>query len=716
METIILDSPQRATPLPQRQPRVNNPANKVIGKHTAPKQNSGSDGSPAEKKTRFGGPNNQNGGPAGGGGAGQNQNKNFGNKGGFGGNNRNRRGGNQNRQNVQGPNNANVSEKLIRISPPPYLFKSLLLMKQSSRTPQMSLRKLMNRWLQISSQLPMHNQGPGHGQGQGQGGFRGGPRGGGHNQQGGGGGGNHPGVGNIQPGGGGSGNHPGVGNIHPGGGNIHPGGGSNHPGVGGSHQGGGGGGGRGQQQQQRDRGNRGGGGQRSGGGQGGPNMSMMGGGGPRGGGGGGGDDFFIGQRLRAITGPTLELPPVELPEETKFSGRNRLYVGNLTADITDNELREMFKPFGEIGEIFSNIEKNFTFLKVDYHVNAEKAKRALDGSMRKGRQLRVRFAPNATILRVSNLTPFVSNELLYKSFEIFGPLERASITVDDRGKHLGEGIVEFAKKSSASACLRLCNEKCFFLTASLRPCLVEPMDVNDDNDGLPEKALNKKLQDFNQERSVGPRFADLNSFEHEYGSRWKQLHDLYKSKQDALKRELKMEEDKLDAQMEYARYEKETELLRQELRKREVDNERKKMEREMREKQAEEMRQREEETMRRHQTDMQSRMVRQEEDMRRRQQENTLFIQAQQLNSLLDQQEGFGGNDSGFDNFGGNSNSPFEVFRGNNNNSTMTGNNSGPNNQESFGFEFGANNMNQGGNQRGNNGGGNNVPWGRRRF
>ncbi|XP_034665083.1 protein no-on-transient A isoform X3 [Drosophila subobscura] len=613
METIILDSPQRATPLPQRQPRVINTPNKVIGKHTAPKPNNGPDGSPAEKKARFGGANNQNGGgPVGGGGGGGNH-----------------QGG------------ANI----------------------------------------------------------------------------------HPAGGNNYPGGGN--NYQGGGNIHQGGGNNlqggggnHLGGGNNHPGGGGNHQGGGGGGGRGQQQQQRDRGNRVGGGQRMGGGQGGPNMSMMGGGGgPRGGGGpGAGDEFFIGQRLRAIAGPTLELPPVEVPEETKFSGRNRLYVGNLTADVTDNELREMFKPFGEIGEIFSNIDKNFTFLKVDYHVNAEKAKRALDGSIRKGRQLRVRFAPNATILRVSNLTPFVSNELLYKCFEIFGPLERASITVDDRGKHMGEGIVEFAKKSSASACLRLCNEKCFFLTASLRPCLVEPLDVNDDNDGLPEKALNKKLQEFNQERSVGPRFADLNSFEHEYGSRWKQLHDLYKTKQDALKRELKMEEDKLDAQMEYARYEQETELLRQELRKREVDNERKKLEREMREKQAEEMRKRDEETMRRHQNEMQTRMSRQEEEMRRRQQENTLFIQAQQLNSLLDQQEGFGVNDSGFDNFGGNSNSPFEVFRGNNNNSTMTGNNSGPNNQDSFAFEFGANNMNQGGNQRGNNGGGNNAPWGRRRF
>ncbi|XP_037937260.1 protein no-on-transient A-like isoform X2 [Teleopsis dalmanni] len=434
------------------------------------------------------------------------------------------------------------------------------------------------------------------------------------------------------------------------------------------------------------------------------------------------DEFHIGQRLRAIAGPTHELPTLETASaEPKFSGRNRLYVGNLTTDTTEEDLIEIFKPYGEIGEIFSNPEKNFTFLKVDYHSNAEKAKRELDGSMRKGRAMRVRFAPNATILRVRNLTPFVSNELLYKAFEIFGPVERASIVVDDRGKSTGEGIVEFEKKSTANSCLRLCNDRCYFLTTSLRPCVVEPMDINDDTDGLPEKSLNKKTQEFHHERNVGPRFADVDSFEHEYGTRWKQLHELFKSKQEALKRELKMEEEKLDAQMEYARYEHETELLRQELRKRESDNERKKMEWELREKQAEDMRKRDEENMRRQQTEMQSRMMRQEEEMRRRQQENTLFMQAQQLNTLLDQQEvGFNLNGNNFDNnFGGANNSPFE-FRGNNaNSSNNCGPNGGQNNQDPFTFEFGGNNQNQAGqgNRGGNNGGNNNNnnPWERRR-
>ncbi|KAH8353837.1 hypothetical protein KR084_005271 [Drosophila pseudotakahashii] len=651
-----------ASPLPQRQQR-GNLANKNLGKHTAPKQNAASDGNPAEKKPRFG-PNTQNGGGggvAGGGGGGP---AGGGGRGGFTGN-RNRGGNqNQNRQGFQGANNAN--QKSTIESPKPAAAGNVPA-KNNEPAAANPVQQNQNASQGQGNQGGQGNPGNQGGQGQG---FRG--RGGG--------GPNQPNQ-----------------NANQGQGQLNQGDQGGPGNQGGQGFRGRGGGGPNQNTNQGDQG------------QGGMNNTMMGGGGQR-----GGEDFFIAQRLRSIGGPTHELPPIEVPTETKFSGRNRLYVGNLTGDITDEELREMFKPYGEISEIFSNLEKNFTFLKVDYHPNAEKAKRALDGSLRKGRQLRVRFAPNATILRVSNLNQFVSNELLYQSFEIFGPIERASITVDDRGKHTGEGIVEFAKKSSASACLRLCNEKCFFLTSSLRPCLVEPMEVNDDNDGLPEKALNKKMPDFCQERSVGPRFADINSFEHEYGSRWKQLHGLFKSKQDALKRELKMEEDKLEAQMEYARYEQETELLRQELRKREVDNERKKLEWEMREKQAEEMRTREEETMRRHQGEMQSHMIRQEEDMRIRQQENALLMQAQQLNSLLDQQEGFGGggggSNSGFDNFG--SDSPFEVFRNNNANSTMVGNNSGPGGQDKLdGFEFGA-----GGNQRGNNVGGNNAPWGRRRF
>ncbi|XP_055689414.1 uncharacterized protein LOC129793427 isoform X1 [Lutzomyia longipalpis] len=350
------------------------------------------------------------------------------------------------------------------------------------------------------------------------------------------------------------------------------------------------------------------------------------------------EDFGIQQRLKHLQGPMHDIPPLD-QSEIKFCGRNRLYIGNLTNDVTEEELRQLFAPFGEIGEVFLNPEKNFAFIKVDYHANAERAKRELDGTMRKGKQMRIRFAPNGTILKVRNIAPFVSNELLYKSFEVFGQVERAVVIVDDRGKPSGEGIVEYSRKASAMTAMRLCSERCYFLTSSLRPVVLEMMEHVDDIDGYPEKSINKKMNDFGQARQVGPRFAEPGSFEHEYGTRWKQLYEMFKQKQDGLKRELAIEEDKLEAQMEYARYEHETEMLREQLRMREQDRDRQKKQWEMKKDHHEEMRTREEVQMRQHQEDIQMRMMRQDDELRKRQQENTLFMQAQQLSSLLDQQE-----------------------------------------------------------------------------
>ncbi|KAH0545864.1 Hrp65 protein, partial [Cotesia glomerata] len=332
------------------------------------------------------------------------------------------------------------------------------------------------------------------------------------------------------------------------------------------------------------------------------------------------------ERIMSLNGPTHDLPPQDTAEK-KFSGRNRLYVGNLTNDISEEEIKNMFSPYGEISELFVNKEKNFAFLRMDYRINAEKAKHELDGTMRKGRPIRVRFSPHSSAIKVKNLTPWVSNELLEKSFSVFGEIERAIVIVDDRGKSMGEGIVEYVRKPSALMALRKCNEGCYFLTASLRPVVVESLEQQDDIDGYPDKNIQRKNPEFFKAREIGPRFAQQGSFEHEYGTRWKQLHELYKQKEKALKREMAMEEEKLEAQMEFARYEHETELLREQLRLREADRERQKREWEMKERQAQERRSREEEVQRRQQEEMAMRIRRQEEELHRRQQENNLFMQ-----------------------------------------------------------------------------------------
>lgn len=65
----------------------------------------------------------------------------------------------------------------------------------------------------------------------------------------------------------------------------------------------------------------------------------------------------------SISGPTHDLPPQETIEK-KFSGRNRLYIGNLTNDVTEEEIQQMFQQYGETSELFLNKEKNFSFVKM----------------------------------------------------------------------------------------------------------------------------------------------------------------------------------------------------------------------------------------------------------------------------------------------------------------------------------------------------------------
>lgn len=48
----------------------------------------------------------------------------------------------------------------------------------------------------------------------------------------------------------------------------------------------------------------------------------------------------------------------------------------------------------------------------------------------------------------------VSNELLESAFSQFGNVERAVVIVDDRGRSTGRGIIEFARKASATKALQ----------------------------------------------------------------------------------------------------------------------------------------------------------------------------------------------------------------------------------------------------------------------
>lgn len=51
-------------------------------------------------------------------------------------------------------------------------------------------------------------------------------------------------------------------------------------------------------------------------------------------------------------------------KEKKFTNRSRLFVGNLPRDMTEDELRKLFEPYGEVQEVFHQKEKNFGFIRM----------------------------------------------------------------------------------------------------------------------------------------------------------------------------------------------------------------------------------------------------------------------------------------------------------------------------------------------------------------
>ncbi|XP_078078226.1 paraspeckle component 1-like isoform X9 [Mustelus asterias] len=320
---------------------------------------------------------------------------------------------------------------------------------------------------------------------------------------------------------------------------------------------------------------------------------------------------------------TVDIKNFRRPGEKTYTQRCRLFVGNLPTDITEEDFKKLFQKYGEPSEVFINRDRGFGFIRLETRTLAEIAKAELDSTMLRNRPLRIRFATHGAALTVRNLSPVVSNELLEQAFSQFGPVERAIVVVDDRGKPIGKGYVEFAAKPAARKALERCSDGAFLLTSSPRPVIVEPMEQFDDEDGLPEKLLQKNTQ-YHKEREQPPRFAQPGTFEFEYASRWKALDEMEKQQREQVDRNIREAKQKLEAEMEAARHEHQLMLMRQDLMRRQEELRR-----------LEEMRN--QELQKRKQIEM-----RHEEERRRREEE--MMRQREQDELRRQQQEGYKSN------------------------------------------------------------------------
>ncbi|KAM9328745.1 paraspeckle component 1 isoform 2-T3 [Pholidichthys leucotaenia] len=270
------------------------------------------------------------------------------------------------------------------------------------------------------------------------------------------------------------------------------------------------------------------------------------------------------------TNITLDITSFRKPGEKTFTQRSRLFVGSLPLDIQEEEFKNMFAKYGNVKEAFINRERGFGFIRLETRTLAEIAKTELDGSLINNRPIRVRFATHGAALTVRNLLPVVTNELLEQAFSEFGPVERAIVVTDDRGRPTGKGIVEFANKVSARKALERCTEGALLLTNTPCPVIVEPAEHLDDDEGLPEKLL-AKTPKYYKEREQPPRFAQPGTFEFEFSSRWKALDEMEKQQREQVDRNIKEAKEKLEAELESAKHEHQLMLMRQDLMRRQEE-------------------------------------------------------------------------------------------------------------------------------------------------
>ena len=68
---------------------------------------------------------------------------------------------------------------------------------------------------------------------------------------------------------------------------------------------------------------------------------------------------------------------------------SKLYVGNLSYSVTDEQLEELFAAHGTVQSANVIGNKGFGFVEMSSNEEAEKAKEALDGTEFEGRTLKV---------------------------------------------------------------------------------------------------------------------------------------------------------------------------------------------------------------------------------------------------------------------------------------------------------------------------------------
>ncbi|RLN11588.1 hypothetical protein C2845_PM09G17350 [Panicum miliaceum] len=171
--------------------------------------------------------------------------------------------------------------------------------------------------------------------------------------------------------------------------------------------------------------------------------------------------------------------------EAKFTN---VYIKNLPAEFTDDDLRQEFEPFGGITSVVvmrhsDGASKCFGFVNFEKPEYATEAVQKLNGKsindkvLYVGRaqkkaerqaELRAKFQqgsygkvekPQGINLYLKNIDDSISNEELKKLFEEFGEITSCTVMVDSKGRSKGSGFVSFTTAEAGHNAINGMNGK-----------------------------------------------------------------------------------------------------------------------------------------------------------------------------------------------------------------------------------------------------------------
>ncbi|XP_076881330.1 flowering time control protein FPA-like [Bidens hawaiensis] len=145
------------------------------------------------------------------------------------------------------------------------------------------------------------------------------------------------------------------------------------------------------------------------------------------------------------------------PPLNSSSDGSKLWVGNLTPDVTESDLRNLFEKHGAVDTVTSYPSRSYAFVNMNRPEDARRARDSLQGLLLRGASLKIDFAKPAKpckTLWVSGINMSTSKEDLEQEFSKFGKIEDFKFIRDKNTAY-----IDYARLDDASKALKMMNGK-----------------------------------------------------------------------------------------------------------------------------------------------------------------------------------------------------------------------------------------------------------------